>query len=111
MPRPALAEPARAEGGDGEALAGRVLCSGRGAPTPRALREAFPSAVPSLRPSLPVGRPFPSAVPDPPLAPLPAGTDAYTLESQFLHKSLLLLLHETEQGLAVAAVLNRPTAS
>jgi len=42
---------------------------------------------------------------------LPAGTDTYTLESQFLHKSLLLLLHETEQGLAVAAVLNRPTAS
>ncbi|EOD05915.1 hypothetical protein EMIHUDRAFT_453551 [Emiliania huxleyi CCMP1516] len=68
VPRPALAEPARAEGGDGEALAGRVLCSGR-------------------------------------------GTDTYTLESQFLHKSLLLLLHETEQGLAVAAVLNRPTAN
>ena len=38
----------RAEGGDGEALAGRVLCSGRGAPTPHALREAFRSAVPSF---------------------------------------------------------------
>ena len=38
-----------------------------------------------------------------------APADRFLLSDQFLHKSLLLVLHELPGGLLVTTVLNRPT--
>jgi len=54
-----------------------------------------------------------------PSCPAPVGTvlrsgrvaDRFLLSDQFLHKSLMLVVHELPSGIAVAAVLNRPTAN
>eukprot|EP00316_Scyphosphaera_apsteinii_P001127 CAMPEP_0119329650 /NCGR_PEP_ID=MMETSP1333-20130426/76351_1 /TAXON_ID=418940 /ORGANISM="Scyphosphaera apsteinii, Strain RCC1455" /LENGTH=546 /DNA_ID=CAMNT_0007338819 /DNA_START=61 /DNA_END=1698 /DNA_ORIENTATION=- len=64
-------------------------------------RSAADTASSSLLPQKPTGLVLRSG----------RNTTEFLLDEQYLHKALLLLLHETNQGVCICVVLNRPTAN